>query len=163
MRRIVRNRIFVYSIVATAVLFAVGVAVPRDLLFDLLNPVSVALAVGTLIAFWPGIKGLLTRPREEISERGGLLVYFVTLLSLYVVLRHSYNWRWRYLGEPDDFMDTLFVAFTIYITILANIGALAAEGTVDGRIPPERQRLIGLIVAGGLSLGAVVFTIFRHS
>lgn len=149
-----------FLIVCLVVFCAVGPFLPRQLLFDLLNPISVAIWVGALLAYRAGLRDAL-RGRAELTG-GHLLVVALNGVGIYVVFRHSLNWIWRELGEPSWIQNSFAIALLIFVVSLAGVLALGAEEVIGGRVPPPLWRRIGIIVAAALSVGWAVFALARY-
>lgn len=160
MREIIKSRMFLTAVAITAVFWTFGALVPRSLLFDLLNAMAVAIGTGVIVAYAPGvIKTLQSRP-EDIST-GHILVVGIVCAWVAAVVRSGWNWAWRYLGKPDALIDHLGVAYLLVVLIMGGIAHLAAKDAINGQIPRESWRRIGIYTALGLAVGALVFLLLE--
>jgi hypothetical protein len=129
------------------------VVLPRQFMFDIVNALTVAVGVGVLIAYLPGI----CRSLQELRWDGThylVLGIFVTWSA--TALRHLWNWIWRFLGKPAEMIDHPIVAFLVWMTFMGGVLHMTARGALDGEIPRENWIRLGVVIAAGIVTGLLV-------
>jgi hypothetical protein len=149
---LLRSRRFWVGLTAT-IGFLPLVFMPRNYLFDLVNGLTVAVGVGVMIAYFPGICKSMREPKWDGTH---YLVMGIFITWLATATRHLWNWVWRYIGKPPEMIDHQFVAFLVWMYFLGGVMHMSAKGALDGEIPRSTWIRMGIAVAAGVGLGLLV-------
>lgn len=150
--KIFRSRHFRYGLLAASG-FLPLLFLPTAYMFDLVNALTVAVGVGVLAAYGPGV----WRSYQQDEWGGGhYLVLGIAVTWIATTLRHMWNWAWRFAGKPDAMIDHPAVAFLVFLAMLGGTLHLAASGAIDGDIPRRNWLRLGIALAVGLALAFIV-------
>ncbi len=154
---IIRSRHFLIG-VALVLAFVPLTYLPPIYLFDLVNALTVAVGIGVLVAYGPGIFKSFQQPRWDGSH---YLVLGITATWTATAGRHLWNWAWRFMGKPPDMIDHWMVAFMVWLAFMGGVLHLTAKGAIGGEIPRENWIRLGVVVACGLATAFIVMVFFE--
>lgn len=138
----------------------VALMLPISWLFDIVNALSVSMAIGVVTAYLPGV---IDSIRRRGLSSGHYLVLGIVITWMATAVRNSWNWTWRWLGEPPWMINHIFVAFQVWVLFTAGILHMVAQDSIDGRIPRENWLKLGKWVFVGVFSAALVIVWFEPS
>jgi hypothetical protein len=156
---VLRSRRF-WICLGAVISFLPLISLPPNYLFDVVNALTVAVGVGVLIAYFPGICKSLREPKWDGTH---YLVMGIFVTWIATAVRHLWNWVWRFLGKPPDMIEHPFVAFLVWATFMGGIMHMTAKGALDGEIPRENWIRLGIVVAFGVMMGLLVIIFLEPS
>jgi len=127
----------------------------RSELFNKLNGVAVAVGIGVLIAYIPGLWRALRLDHREWSA-GYYLVSGVVVVCFAVGAMRVWGWMWRWMGQPQGMPDSLILGFFMWMLISGYMVHLTSVGAIHGKIPSRNWMWAGIAVAIGLALATLV-------
>lgn len=136
--------------------------VPRHILFDILNALSIAACLGVIVVFYPSVAMKVGSWRWFMFNNLSSAHYFVGALCgtmLYVIMRHTYNMLWRILVDVQDpYQNSLVVGFMIwFITTIAYAFVISLD-LEEGHVPARNWRLVGVIFVAGASMAGLIIS-----
>lgn len=142
--------------------FVVAHYVSRQILFDLMNGLSIASAIGVIVAFYPSVSKRLGTWRWFMRNDLSGAHYFAAALcgvEFYVIMRHGYNAIWRLVVDNvDPYQNSLTVAFMIWFITVINYVFLMAIDLEAGHVPTRNWWWVGITTIAGLSLGCATLS-----
>jgi len=136
-----------------AAFWPIAWVLPRHNLFDLVNALTVAVAIGVLVAYAPAVRRSLMRNDLSGSH---YLVLGIACTWAATSVRHVWNWAWRYMDKPDAMIDNPIVAFLIWVMFTGGALHLTARDAIDGHIPSRNWVWLGVVVAVALACAMLV-------
>lgn len=155
MRRAVRNRNLWIALSVWGVYWLFAPFMERHDLFNKLNGVAVAVGIGVLVAYIPGIWRALRLDHREWSA-GYYLVSGVVVVCFAVGAMRVHGWLWRWLGRPNDMVDSLLFGFFLWMLISGYLVHLTSVGAIHGKIPSRNWMWAGIAVAAGLGIATLI-------
>jgi len=131
--------------------------IPSAYLFYLTNALTMCLAGGILVAYYPGIKDALIR--RDVGG-GHWLILGIAVTWLATLMRIGWAWLWRILEFPDWMTDHPFLAFLTWMIATGGMLHLLAQDAIGGRIPKANWIRLGVLVAVGLFLTFLIVLLF---
>ena len=131
---------------------------PRPYVFDVVNALSIAGAIGVIVMYYPSVaKTTGSWAWVFYNNLTGAHYFIIGLLGFvsYILARHLYNAIWRWLGKPDWMQDSLIVAFMVYGTAVIATMHLLSRDMHEGKIPNDNWRWVGIFTALGVALGGI--------
>ncbi|HEV7255743.1 MAG TPA: hypothetical protein VGN97_21915 [Mesorhizobium sp.] len=154
-RDLMGSRIVTGATLLVALFWLVAAFVPPITMIQLMNFLVLAVAIAVTVSYAPGVWRAV---REDRTDRLAQLGLGITLAWVSIVLNRGWNAVMRF--THSEWMEThIFIAFCIYLSILAATLHITAPGALDGRIP--RRNLVMLGVAVGI--GVTGFTMLALS
>lgn len=133
---------------------------PRQELFEMLNAIVFAIAIGVIIGYAPGVWQALKSDIRDLRS-GDALQIGIAIAWLGTACVFAILWWWRLTGKESELIDHGFTAFSRWMLITAGFLHLAASGSVDGRVPLRSYLRAGIMTTLGIVLGIAVIT-FAH-
>src|SRR5215218_6644951 len=136
--------------------------VPRQILFDLMNGLSIASAIAVIVAFYPSVAKRLGSWRWFMRNDLSGAHYFAAALcgvELNIIMRHGYNTIWRLTVEVvDTYQNSLVVAFMIWFITVINYVFIMAIDLEEGHVPTRNWWWAGITALTGLSMGFAILS-----
>jgi hypothetical protein len=151
-----RSPVIWTGLLISALFWVLWPFLPVKLTFDMLNAVVVSVGIGVVVAYAPGIFVALRRDRRELTS-GKILIIGIIATWVATNVRSAWNWAWRYYHKPPEMIDHPVVAFMLLILIMGGVLHLTARDAIDGQVPRQVWRRVGIIIAIGLSAGGLFF------
>lgn len=133
---------------------------PRQELFEILNAIVFAIAIGVVVGYAPGVWQALKSDIRDLRSGDalqiGIAIAWLATACVFVVM-----WWWRLTGKESALIDHGFTAFSRWMLITAGFLHLAASGSVDGRVPLRSYLRAGIMTTIGIMLGIAALT-FAH-
>src|SRR5215210_2301714 len=101
MSDMIRSRLVWVTLAIWGAFWIIPYLSPTPYTFDLVNAFSIAVGVGCLLSFWPGFRKAVTAKNTDVVRKH-LLVFGIWVATFWTLVRHAWNWVWRYLGKPSD-------------------------------------------------------------
>jgi hypothetical protein len=133
---------------------------PVDYVFILVNAMSLAVAIGIVVAYLPRTIEALVGPVRSLSG-GDLLIIGIDIAWASNAAANMWAWAYRGLGKPDMMVDSMWRAWIVWILFLAGFLHLVARGAVHGHIPSGNWIRAGAWIGTGLTLAGLVITYLR--
>lgn len=135
--------------------------VQRQMLFDVLNALSIVAACGVIIVFYFSVASKLGSWRWFMFNNLSAPHMFVAALCgtmVYVIMRHTYNMLWRIVVDVNDgYQNSLVVGFMIWFITTISYSFIVSLDLEEGHVPSRNWRLVGIIFVIGASLaGSIV-------
>lgn len=148
-----------------AMYFIIAPYISRQMLFDILNGLSIASAIGVIIAFYPSVSKRLGTWRWFMLNNLDGAHYFAAALcgvEFYVIMRHGYNAIWRLVIDINDpYQNSLTVGFMIWFITVINYVFIMAIDLEKGHIPTRNWWWVGVTSIAGLSLGCLILSVLE--
>jgi hypothetical protein len=122
------------------------------------NVILLSLASGIVVAYAPVAWQAL---RHGLVDGAGILSIGIFASWLGVVIARGVSIVWRVLDKPVDWLDSPWWGIHIAASTVGAMCHLIAPEAVSGRVPTREWVRIGLMVAGGVFVGAglVIFNL----
>lgn len=134
--------------------------VQRQILFDVLNALSIAACLGVIIVFYPSVAAKLGSWRWFMFNNLNAPHMFVAALCgtmVYVIMRHTYNMLWRIIiNVHDPYQNSLVVGFMIWFITTIAYSFIVSLDLEEGHVPSRNWRLIGIIFVVGASMAGLI-------
>lgn len=134
--------------------------IPRQILFDTLNALSIVACSGVILVFYPSVALKLNSWRWPMFNNLSGAHYFVGALCgtmLYVIMRHTYNMLWRILIDVHDpYQNSLVVGFMIWFITTIAYSFIISLDLEEGHVPARNWRLVGVIFVVGASMAGII-------
>lgn len=153
MKRIVQTSKFWVAIALWGFFWIAAYWVPTSYLFYVTNSLTMCLAGGILIAYYPGIKDALIR--RDVGG-GHWLILGIAVTWFATMARIAWSWAWRILDEPEWMTHSPFLAFLVWMVATGGMLHLIAQDAISGHIPKANWVRLGLLTAGGLFLAFLI-------
>jgi hypothetical protein len=138
------------TLIAVSVYYLFG----SQIAFEIVNGIGSAVAVGVTIS-WSKIIIAKMRKHPWEFESDDSLVLGLGCLAISGLVILAFLWTYRITG--DDWYRNNELAFLSRVGIAIGFSMLlATSGAIDGRMPPESYRKVGIYVALGLALSAML-------
>lgn len=156
-----RSMLWVGALSLWGLFFPAAIFLERQILFEVLNSLSFAVAVGVLVGYGPDAVRSLRTPLRELRPGQALLIG-VAIAWLGTALVFGVLWWWRIQDKPDAVIDSVWNAFPRWMIITGGLLHLVASRAVDDVIPPQAYLRLGWWIALGLGISAVTVTVMSQ-
>ena len=115
------------------------------------NVVMLSLAFGIVVAYAPSVWHDL---RSATLDGAAILSVGIFSSWLAIIYRTGSSIIWRLNDKPVEWLDSVLWGFHIAVSCFAALCHLIAPEAVSGRVPTRQWVRIGVLVAGGVFIGA---------
>ena len=154
-----QSRNFWAAVVLLSVFWPVAWFLPLDWLFDIMNSLAIAACVALVIVYGPGLRHFLMRNDLDGAH---YLVAGIAGFGATQAIRYTWNWLWRLFDKPHGFLDSVWLAYVLWISILCALMHLMARNVIRGHIPNENYKTVGIVVGVGIALSLLVISFLEN-
>lgn len=155
MKLLVRNRVFQWLMIALLLFWVIAPFFPRDMLLEYFNGLALAISVGILTAWLPGIWDDFRKHQE--GSAGQLVSLGIATMFVGVILILAWGYMFVVLHRPPWMIDHIFRTFISYI-VICSFALFLLGGNADERslAPSRTWRAAGIVVASSLLITVTV-------
>jgi hypothetical protein len=112
-----------------------------------------------VIVYGAGLKHFFTRNDLDGAH---YLVAGIAGFGATQAVRYMFNWTWRLLDKPPGFLDNVFLAFVLWVSVLCALMHLMARNVIKGQIPRDNYKVVGIVIGVGVAISLIVISFLEN-
>jgi uncharacterized membrane protein YecN with MAPEG domain len=127
--------------------------VPRDVVYNVVYSLSIAACFGVVVAYLPSVKKFFLR--NDLDGPHYLVIGITGMLGL-TALRQIWTWVFYVIDQQENMTKGFFIAWLTFCMFTCACIHLMARGVVQGEIPRENWRWLGIVLTIGVSIALML-------
>lgn len=118
--------------------------IPTIYLVEVANALVFAFTIVVAVFYVPDA---LWVARNDKGEPGQYFLVGISLVLLYLLEARAYATLWRWLGNPDSWLNNPFNTYFLFILVFGLSMLVTAPGMKQGEVPIKNWKMVALAIA----------------